>query len=195
MVVVIRSEKQKKEDIMELIEFSVTTYFLIVASLVALIMILVDSARARMKKTSKDRHVYDSEVPTLPEAPGPKPWPILGSLHLLGKYEVPYMAFGELAKTYSSQVIKLRMGSVPCVVVNGLENIKEVLITKGHQFDSRPNFSRYHRLFCGDKENCKHHFRRNFINFFLPKRVHARVDDLAIEALSTGTSYKRVLHF
>lgn len=180
---------------MELIEFSVTTYFLIVASLVALIMILVDSARARMKKTSKDRHVYDSEVPTLPEAPGPKPWPILGSLHLLGKYEVPYMAFGELAKTYSSQVIKLRMGSVPCVVVNGLENIKEVLITKGHQFDSRPNFSRYHRLFCGDKENCKHHFRRNFINFFLPKRVHARVDDLAIEALSTGTSYKRVLHF
>ena len=128
-----------------------TTYILIATSCIALILIIVDQMRSR-KKSSK---IFDSEEPILPDPPGPKPWPILGSLHLLGKYDVPYKAFADLAKVYQSQVIKLQMGSVPCVVVNGLENIREVLITKGPHFDSRPNFSRYHLLFSGNKENCK----------------------------------------
>lgn len=47
------------------------------------------------------------------------------------------------------------MGSVPAVVVNGFENIKEVLLTKAEDFDSRPNFNRINILFDGDKENCE----------------------------------------
>lgn len=135
-----------------MISISVTTYFLLAVTLVALILILVDYIRS--KKTPKK--LYDGEeLSTLLDPPGPKPWPILGSLHILGRYDVPYKAFADLVRVYDSQVIKLKMGSLPCVVVNGLENIKEILIAKGHHFDSRPNFIRYHLLF-GNKENCKY---------------------------------------
>ncbi|XP_046617946.1 cytochrome P450 307a1-like [Neodiprion virginianus] len=134
---------------MPALAFSTTTYFLITITMVAVILVFLDYLRSRKPV----KGIVDMETPLLPEPPGPKPWPILGSLHILGRYDVPYKAFADLARIYDSQIIKLRMGSVPCVVVNGLENIKEVLIAKGAQFDSRPNFARYHQLFCGDKEN------------------------------------------
>lgn len=87
--------------------------------------------------------------------PGPKPLPIIGNLACMGGYEVPYQAFNDLAKQYGP-IVGLRLGSVPTVVVNGIENIKEVLITKSSHFDARPNFRRYHELFGGDKQNCKY---------------------------------------
>lgn len=93
-----------------------------------------------------------SEV--LKEAPGPKPKFIIGNLDALNGYEVPFQAFTTLAEKYG-EIIKLRMGSVPTMVINGIENIKEVVVTKGHHFDSRPDFRRYHMLFSGDKNNCK----------------------------------------
>ncbi|XP_066597208.1 cytochrome P450 307a1-like [Prorops nasuta] len=132
-----------------MISMTVTTYFLIALTFVAFLLFLVDHLRGS-RKTKK---TIDHEDAVLPEPPGPKPWPVIGSLHILGRYDVPYKAFADLVSTYDSQVVKLRMGSVPCVVVNGLENIKEVLFTKGLHFDSRPNFVRYHLLFCGNKEN------------------------------------------
>lgn len=89
--------------------------------------------------------------------PGPKPYPIVGNLPCLDGYEVPYQAFDDLAKQYGS-IISLRLGSVPTVVVNGIDNIKEVLIAKASHFDSRPNFRRYHDLFSGNKQNCKYFF-------------------------------------
>ncbi|KAK4877820.1 hypothetical protein RN001_010326 [Aquatica leii] len=88
----------------------------------------------------------------LPEPPSPKSLPIIGHLHLLGGYEVPYQAFTNLGKKYGN-VIKLKLGSVKSVVINGQESIREVLVSKGHHFDSRPNFERYQQLFGGDKQN------------------------------------------
>ncbi|XP_044731214.1 cytochrome P450 307a1-like [Chrysoperla carnea] len=126
----------------------------------------MDSVRAYRKIRRKLRHQYFINYETtsnnnksvgdenndLPLAPGPKSYPIIGSMHLLGQYEVPYQAFGELAKTYGP-IIKMDLGSVPSLIVNGHENIREILFTKGTHFDSRPNFKRYHHLFSGDKEN------------------------------------------
>lgn len=143
-----------------MISISATTYFLLAVTLMALILILIDYVRS--KKAPKK--LYGDESSALSDPPGPKPWPVLGSLHILGRYDVPYKAFADLVKMYNSQIIKLQMGSVPCVVVNGLENIKEILVTKGHHFDSRPNFVRYHLLFCGNKENCKYLISIN-VNF------------------------------
>jgi len=91
----------------------------------------------------------------LKEAPGPKPKFIVGNLDVLDGYEIPYQAFSVLAEQYG-KIIKLKLGSVPSMVVNGVENIREVLVYKGHHFDSRPNFRRYHMLFSGNKENCKY---------------------------------------
>lgn len=90
----------------------------------------------------------------LREAPGPKPKLIVGNLDALNGYEIPYQAFSVLSKKYGN-IIKLQLGQVPSMVINGVENIKEVLVNKGHHFDSRPNFRRYHMLFSGNKENCK----------------------------------------
>ncbi|CAK9817139.1 Cytochrome P450 307a1 [Anthophora quadrimaculata] len=134
-----------------MIPLTATTCFLIAITFLALALILLDHLRS--KKTTKNMVVDGDVEDILPEPPGPKPWPILGSLHILGRYDVPYKAFADLVRDFDCQVIKLRMGSMPCVVVNGLENIKEVLTIKGHHFDSRPNFARYHLLFGGNKEN------------------------------------------
>lgn len=87
-----------------------------------------------------------------PGAPGPKPWPILGSLHLMDGYQIPYAAFTKLASIFGN-VFKIRLGSSWCVVVNDPKSVKEVLITKGAHFDGRPTLKRLDLLFGGDKEN------------------------------------------
>lgn len=86
--------------------------------------------------------------------PSPLKLPIIGHLHLMSGYQVPYQAFTALSKKFGS-VFSLQLGYVKCVVINGQKNIREALVTKGHHFDSRPNFERYQQLFCGNKENCK----------------------------------------
>ena len=86
--------------------------------------------------------------------PGPRPWPIIGSLHLLAKYEVPFEAFTQLSKMYGD-LFSITLGGTQCVVVNSFPLIKEVLIAKGPHFGGRPNFIRYDILFGGDRDNCK----------------------------------------
>lgn len=91
-------------------------------------------------------------------APGPKPFPIIGSLHLLGRHSSPFEAFTELSKTYGD-IYSITLGMSQCVVVNSFSLIKEVLISKGGHFGGRPDFIRFHQLFGGDRNNCKwiHH--------------------------------------
>lgn len=103
------------------------------------------TAAVGMMKEMKSRGV---------EAPGPKGKFIVGNLDVLNGHDIPYKAFSELAQKYG-KIIKLQLGSVPSLVINGVENIKEVLIYKGSHFNARPNFQRYHLLFSGNKENCK----------------------------------------
>lgn len=86
--------------------------------------------------------------------PSPAKKFLIGNLDLLGGYESPFEAFGVLKEKYGN-VFALQMGSTPAVVVNGYENIKEVVLTKGDKFDARPNFNRFNILFDGDKENCE----------------------------------------
>ncbi|XP_057322643.1 cytochrome P450 307a1-like [Microplitis mediator] len=134
---------------------SVTTYLLLVGALAVFVLILIDrEARAKKKKTRARVYINRGDrIEILKQAPGPEPWPILGSLYILAKYDVPYKAFSVLAEKYNSQVIKIKLGSLPCIIVNGFDNIKEVLFTRNYDFDSRPNFVRYNRLFGGDKGN------------------------------------------
>jgi len=85
-------------------------------------------------------------------APGPKPWPILGSLHLMDGYKMPFEAFTALSKVYGS-VFSITLGSSKCMVINDQKAMREVLSEKDSDFDSRPNFSRFDNLFGGDKQN------------------------------------------
>ncbi|XP_050423589.1 cytochrome P450 307a1-like [Adelges cooleyi] len=84
---------------------------------------------------------------------GPAVFPVIGCLHAMdGHQDRPFRRLAELARQYGP-VYSMRMGAMPCVVVNDFESIKEVLITKGAQFGGRPDFMRYNVLFGGDRNN------------------------------------------
>lgn len=140
-----------------------TILMVLTCGVIAVLVFLVEytgaGTKAKETKSLKSTTSDDMQRP-----PGPKPWPIIGNLACLNGYEVPFQAFDDLAKKYGA-IISLRLGSVPTVVVNGIDNIKEVLITKSSHFDSRPNFRRYHELFSGNKQNCKYFL--NMISFYL----------------------------
>lgn len=89
-----------------------------------------------------------------PPPPGPTPWPILGSMHYLGMYEIPFEGFTYLKKFYGD-VFSMRMGSTPCVVLNTPEHRDEAIVAKADDFDGRPNFVRFAHLFGGRSSNCK----------------------------------------
>ncbi|KAJ3622637.1 hypothetical protein MTP99_018929 [Tenebrio molitor] len=90
--------------------------------------------------------------------PGPRPWPLIGSMHLLAGHETPFQAFTALSRVYGD-IFSIHLGSASCVVVNSFTLIKEVLITKGADFGGRPDFARFHKLFGGDRNNCKYQYQ------------------------------------
>lgn len=152
-----------------LLLFSSNTIYIVMTCFILTLVLIANELNIKLTKkairSKSDVHKYrmiiddnnnncsDTEE-VLKEAPGPKPKFIVGNLDALNGYEIPYQAFSVLAKKYGN-IIKLQLGSVPTMVINGVENIKEVLANKGHHFDSRPNFRRYHMLFSGNKQNCK----------------------------------------
>jgi len=70
--------------------------------------------------------------------PGPKPWPIIGNLNLVGS--IPHLSFHHLAQKYG-EIMQLKFGSLPVVVVSSPEMAKEILQTHGDTFASRPAFA------------------------------------------------------
>ncbi|XP_034838944.1 cytochrome P450 307a1-like [Maniola hyperantus] len=101
------------------------------------------------KKVSK---YGDGTVLNLKQAPGPIALPVIGSMHLLGKFESPFQSFTELSKTHGD-IYSIKLGSSECLVVNSLELIREVLNQNGKFFGGRPDFLRFHKLFAGDRNN------------------------------------------
>jgi len=89
----------------------------------------------------------------LKQAPGPRPYPIIGNLHLLDRYrDNPFAGFTELSKQYGD-IYSLTFGHTRCLVVNNLELIREVLNQNGKVMSGRPDFLRYHKLFGGERSN------------------------------------------
>ncbi|GJQ83407.1 putative cytochrome p450 [Trypoxylus dichotomus] len=119
--------------------------------LLALLAIVIFLATRRSNEAGNREEAGTGE--SLRKPPRPVRLPLIGHLHLLAGYEVPYQAFAVLRKKFGD-VIELKLGNVRSLVVSGHKNIREILVTKGHHFDSRPNFERYRMLFSGDKENC-----------------------------------------
>ncbi|XP_004237820.1 cytochrome P450 71A1 [Solanum lycopersicum] len=67
--------------------------------------------------------------------PGPKPWPIIGNLNLLGS--LPHVSFHHLSQKYGDLML-LKFGSKPVLVVSSPEMAKEILKTHDAIFASRP---------------------------------------------------------
>ncbi|ONM22197.1 cytochrome P450 12 [Zea mays] len=70
--------------------------------------------------------------------PGPKPWPIIGNLNLMG--ELPHRSMNELSKRYGP-LMQLRFGSLPVLVGASVEMAKLFLKTNDAAFSDRPRFA------------------------------------------------------
>ena len=74
-------------------------------------------------------------------------------MHHMRDYEDnPWEGFGALRKKLGD-IYSLKMGIRKIVVVSSMDLMREVLIEKGQCFADRPDFSRYHTVFDGDREN------------------------------------------
>ncbi|KAJ3703178.1 hypothetical protein LUZ61_006883 [Rhynchospora tenuis] len=67
--------------------------------------------------------------------PGPKPWPIIGNLNLMGA--LPHQSIHELSKKYGP-LMYLRFGSFPVVIGSSVELAKYFLKTHDVLFTDRP---------------------------------------------------------
>ncbi|KAF4521501.1 hypothetical protein B566_EDAN001801 [Ephemera danica] len=129
-----------------LIMVAVLSMFLLLLSTLLVAIYIYVKVQQRKKKTE------DCVVERLKSPPGPRAWPIIGNLHLLGQFETPFHAFTALAEKFGP-IYQMQLGSSTCIIVNNYALIKEVLITKGAHFGGRPDFIRFHHLFGGDRNN------------------------------------------
>ncbi|KAL4297849.1 hypothetical protein GQ457_12G022010 [Hibiscus cannabinus] len=67
--------------------------------------------------------------------PGPKPWPIIGNLNLIGS--LPHQSLHKLSQRYGP-LMYLKFGSYPVVVASSAEMAMEFLKKHDHIFASRP---------------------------------------------------------
>uniref|UniRef100_A0ACD5ZBN6 Uncharacterized protein n=1 Tax=Avena sativa TaxID=4498 RepID=A0ACD5ZBN6_AVESA len=81
--------------------------------------------------------------------PGPKPWPIIGNLNLIGT--LPHRSIHELSKRYGP-LMYLRFGSFPVVVGSSVEMAKFFLKTHDVVFIDRPKTAagKYANYDCSD---------------------------------------------
>uniref|UniRef100_A0A8C0T5R7 Cytochrome P450 1A n=1 Tax=Canis lupus familiaris TaxID=9615 RepID=A0A8C0T5R7_CANLF len=78
--------------------------------------------------------------PRLPKGlkspPGPWGWPLLGNVLTLGKS--PHLALSRLSQRYGD-VLQIRIGSTPVLVLSGLDTIRQALVRQGDDFKGRPD--------------------------------------------------------
>ncbi|KAK4413634.1 Flavonoid 3'-monooxygenase [Sesamum alatum] len=70
--------------------------------------------------------------------PGPKPWPIIGNLNLVGS--IPHQSLHFLSQKYG-EIMQLKFGSLPVVVASSPEMAKQFLRVHDTAFASRPALS------------------------------------------------------
>ncbi|XP_031281311.1 trimethyltridecatetraene synthase-like [Pistacia vera] len=106
---------------MELITPSWASYFAAWLATVALVLL-----SRRLRK------------PKLKLPPGPKPWPIIGNLNLIGP--LPHRSIHELSQKYGA-IMHLKFGSFPVVVGSSVEMAKTILKTDDVHFAGRPKIA------------------------------------------------------
>lgn len=72
----------------------------------------------------------------LKSPPGPWGWPLIGHILTLGKN--PHVALAKLSQKYGD-VLQIRIGTTPVVVLSGLDTIRQALVKQGDDFKGRPD--------------------------------------------------------
>ncbi|XP_014696837.1 cytochrome P450 1A2 [Equus asinus] len=80
---------------------------------------------------------WQPQIPKgLKSPPGPWGWPFLGHVLTLGKN--PHLALSRLSQRYGD-VMQIRIGSTPVLVLSGLDTIRQALVRQGDDFKGRPD--------------------------------------------------------
>ncbi|XP_028743086.2 cytochrome P450 2K6-like [Peromyscus leucopus] len=107
-----------------------------ILALLGLILIFILNIKVFKVKSSK-----------LQSPPGPKPWPVIGNLHILN-LKRPYQTMLELSKKYGP-IYSIHMGPRKVVVLSGYDTVKDALVNYGNQFGERSRVPIFERLFDG----------------------------------------------
>ncbi|RWR95886.1 cytochrome P450 71A1-like protein [Cinnamomum micranthum f. kanehirae] len=70
--------------------------------------------------------------------PGPKPWPVIGNLNLIG--HLPHRSIHHLSLKYGP-LMQLKFGSYPFIIASSAETAKQILKTQDLNFASRPKMA------------------------------------------------------
>ncbi|XP_052617551.1 cytochrome P450 1A2 [Peromyscus californicus insignis] len=103
--------------------FSLATELLLATAIFCIVFWVVRALRPRVPKGLKS-------------PPGPWGWPFIGHMLTLGKN--PHLSLTKLSKQYGD-VLQIRIGSTPVVVLSGLDTIRQALVRKGDDFKGRPD--------------------------------------------------------
>ncbi|NWH76579.1 CP1A5 protein, partial [Piaya cayana] len=99
------------------------TEVLLVAVVFCLVFLLIQSLQQHVPKGLK-------------RPPGPRGYPILGNMLELRKD--PHLALTKLSQKYGD-VMEIKIGTRPVLVLSGLETIKQALVKQGEDFKGRPD--------------------------------------------------------
>nr|XP_013814211.1 PREDICTED: cytochrome P450 1A4-like [Apteryx mantelli mantelli] len=106
------------------------TEFLIVAAVFCLVCLLIQSFRQHVPKGLK-------------RPPGPRGYPILGNVLELRKD--PHLVLTKLSQKYGD-VMEIRIGTRPVLVLSGLDTIKQALVKQGEDFMGRPDLHSFRHV-------------------------------------------------
>ncbi|GJN08693.1 hypothetical protein PR202_ga26644 [Eleusine coracana subsp. coracana] len=131
-------------------------FSLVLLPLPLLLRSLASSTRTR----SRARRDSDDPLSEFPSPP--RRLPVIGHLHLMGA--LPHISLAELAFRHGPEVMLLRLGSVPTVVVSSPRAAEAVLRTHDHIFASRPRTMVADIIMYGATDSCfapyGDHFRK-----------------------------------
>ncbi|KAM9586129.1 LOW QUALITY PROTEIN: cytochrome P450 1A2-like [Trichechus inunguis] len=87
---------------------------------------------------------WKPQVPKdLKSPPGPWGWPLIGHVLTLGKN--PHLALTRLSQQYGD-VMQVRIGSTPVLVLSSLDTIRQALVRQGDDFKGRPDLYSFTRI-------------------------------------------------
>ncbi|XP_035758512.1 cytochrome P450 1A4-like, partial [Egretta garzetta] len=99
------------------------TEVLLAATVFCLVFLFIQSLRQRVPKGLKN-------------PPGPRGYPILGNVLELRKDT--HLALTRLSQKYGD-VMEVRIGTRPVLVLSGLDTIRQALVRQGEDFMGRPD--------------------------------------------------------
>ncbi|XP_009975988.1 PREDICTED: cytochrome P450 1A5-like [Tauraco erythrolophus] len=106
------------------------TEVLLAATVFCLVFLLIQSLRQHVPKGLKS-------------PPGPRGYPILGNVLELRKD--PHLVLTKLSQKYGD-VMEIRIGTRPVLVLSGLDTIKQALVKQGEDFMGRPDLYSFRHI-------------------------------------------------